>query len=81
MVSVLGRSPVRVLDVLATYLTWWVAGPALVLSPFLLMAWAAPEGGRGSAFWSGVIVVGALVGVVGLPLLLISRSRRRRDLP
>ncbi|ATZ28964.1 hypothetical protein ACFZBM_39125 [Streptomyces lavendulae] len=78
---VLGRSTVRVRDVLATYLIWWVAGPALTLGPFFLMARVAPGAGRGSAFWSGVILIGGLVWIVGLPVLLISRSRRWRGLP
>ncbi|MCX4546107.1 hypothetical protein [Streptomyces sp. NBC_01565] len=78
---VLGRTRLRVLEVLATYLTWWVAGPALVLSPFLLMAWANPDFGRGSSFWSGVVVIGGLTWVVGLPIVLISASRRWRELP
>ncbi|MFE3934924.1 hypothetical protein ACFXPJ_14325 [Streptomyces goshikiensis] len=78
---VLGRSPVRVLDVLATYLAWWIVGPALVLGPFFLMARAAPAVGRGAGVWCGVIVIGGLVWIVGLPLLLVSRSRRWRDLP
>ncbi|MFE2144710.1 hypothetical protein ACFXA3_23735 [Streptomyces sp. NPDC059456] len=78
---VLERSPMRVLDVLATYLVWWVAGPSLVVCPFVLMSWADPDAGRGSGLWSGVIVIGALVWVVGLPLLLLSLSRRWRGLP
>ncbi|MER5808599.1 hypothetical protein ABT143_10470 [Streptomyces sp. NPDC002033] len=78
---VLERTRLRVLDVLATYLAWWVAGPALVLGPFFLMARVAPDAGRGSAFWSGVVVIGGLVWVVGLPVLLISRTRRWRGLP
>lgn len=58
-----------------------MAGPALTLGPFFLMARVAPGAGRGSAFWSGVIVIGGLVWIVGLPVLLISRSRRWRGLP
>ncbi|MFG2621408.1 hypothetical protein ACGFXC_27715 [Streptomyces sp. NPDC048507] len=78
---VLERTRLRVPDVLATYLAWWVAGPALVLGPFFLLARLAPDAGRGSAFWSGVVVIGGLVWVVGLPVLLVSRSRRWRGLP
>ncbi|MET9963520.1 hypothetical protein ABZ128_31360 [Streptomyces sp. NPDC006326] len=77
----LGRTRLRWRDVLATYAAWWVVGPALVLAPFLLLSWADGDAGRGSAFWSGVIVIGGLVWVVGLPFLLITLSRRRRGLP
>ncbi|MEV8477908.1 hypothetical protein [Streptomyces sp. NPDC051173] len=76
-----GRTRLKLLEVLATYIAWWIIGPGIAASPFLLMSCIDTDFGRGSSLWRGVVVIAGLLWVVGAPMTLIMVTNRVRKLP
>ncbi len=74
---VLGRTRLRPLEVLATYLTWWIVVPGIALAPLV----AASQLTAGDGSQSGVLVVFGLVWLLAFPITLMVVSKRARGLP
>lgn len=66
----------KVLEVLATYLAWWIVGPALIALPYLSFTLFPHHG-----VWVGILLIAGIIWLGVGPALLITKSRHLRGLP
>jgi hypothetical protein len=74
---VLGSTRIHLLEVLATYLTWWIIAPGIVIAPIGLMI----SLDNSSDFGDTVTAIGAIVWLVGSMIALTTGTKRVRRLP
>jgi hypothetical protein len=80
----MGSSRLRIVEVLATLLAWWVVGPAIIAGPILLLVFLRlliPGHGAVADIAALTVIIGGLIWLVAAAWGLSTLPRRWRGLP